>query len=388
MYDERSTITSKINGKTADEYTKEFLDGLNQPSNIKPKSEADSAGAKKSVDGKYIGDLNDKLLSYNPSLIYPVFEITDAYFNLYDTTYNELLKLYGEKVVSLFFSNTYRNTNTFTVKTDASDETIELLGEYKQSNDLSFYTRGLKFGMISTIKSNNNLTELLNLDKAMSPDLYSTSEKLLQPYLTKFVENYIDGMMNKESIKTLENRREFLTTALDSLNFITEFEEDGKIEGTTYYKTTLSGFTNEAFYKEYKPIINFIKDNHTKLSSKVDSLSIGFNYSSIDTTTLKEILSVFLQGEVKNIVDLYKKDVKNFPEKITKKITEKLNKFIEVPKPVKLKYGKVPTYDVNKKVNYMVNVTETTTDELFTEPLKKIMNFQNKLGTTLNYYKK
>ena len=387
MYDERSTITSKINGDSADKFTKEFLTAINQRPNTKPKSEADSAGAKKGAEGKYIGNLSNKL-SYNPSLIYPAFEGTKTYFDLYDKTYNELLKLYGEKVVSLFFSNTYRKTNIFTVKTEGSDVPIELLGEYRPSDDLSYYTRGLKVGMVSAIKSNNNLTELLNLNNAMAPSLYSNSEKLLQPYLVKFVENYVDGMMDKESIKNLEKNRQSITSILDSLNFITEFEEDGKITGTTFTKSSLSGFTNDEFYKEYRPIINFIKDNHTKLSTKVDSLSIGFNYASIDTTTLKEILSVFLQGEVKNIVDLYKKDTKNFPEAITNKINEKLTKFIDVPKPVKFKYSKVPTYDVNKKVDYMLNVTETATDPSFIDSLKKIMNFQNKLGDTLNYYKK
>jgi hypothetical protein len=387
MYDERSTITSKIDGKNSEDFTKEFITFLNERTNKVPKSNADSAGAKKGAEGKYIGNLTDRM-SYNPSLIYPAFEGTKAYFDLYDKTYNELLKLYGEKVVSLFFSNTYRKTNIFTVKTEGSDETIELLGEYSSSNDLSYYTRGLKVSMISSIKSNNNLTELLNLDNAMVPSLYSNSEKLLQPYLIKFVENYVDGMVDKESIKNLEKNRQSITSILDSLNFITEFESDGKIEGTTFTKSTLSGYTNDVFYKEYKPIINFIKDNHTKLSTKVDSLSTGFNYTSIDTTTLKELLSVFLQGEVKNIVDLYKKDTKNFPEATTNKINEKLTKFINVPKPVKFKYGKVPTYDVNKKVNYMLNVTETATDPSFIDSLKKIMNFQNKLETTLNYYKK
>jgi hypothetical protein len=387
MYDERSTITSKINGKSADDFTKEFLTAINQRSNTKPKSNADSAGAKKGTEDKYIGNLSDRM-SYNPSLIYPAFEGTKVYFDLYDKTYNELLKLYGEKVVSLFFSNTYRKTNTYTGLTDNGTYTINLLGEYSSSNDLSYYTRGLKVGMISSIKSNNNLTELLNLDNAMAPSLYSNSEKLLKPYLIKFVETYVDGIVDKESIKNLEKNRQSITSILDSLNFITEFEADGKIEGTTFTKSTLSGFTNEAFYKEYKPIINFIEDNHSKLSSKVDELSTGFNYASIDTTTLKELLSVFLQGEVKNIVDLYKKDTKNFPEATTNKINEKLTKFIDVPKPVKFKYGKVPTYDVNKKVDYMLNVTETTTESSFIESLKKIMNFQNKLGDTLNYYKK
>jgi hypothetical protein len=387
MYDERATITSKINGKSVDEYTKEFLDGLNLPSNTKPKSEADSAGAITNIQGKYIGNQGEKL-SYNPSLIYPAFEGTKAYFDLYDKTYNELLKLYGEKPVSLFFSNTYRKINTFTVKTDGADETIELLGEYKVSDDLSNQTRGLKTGMVTAINT-NDLTDILNLSGVIPSSLRSTSEKILQPYMIKFVEGYIDGMMNKESIKNLEKYRQSVTSTLDSLNFITQYGSDGKIEGELFTELYLnvSEFSSTNFYKEYSPIINFIKDNHTKLSGKVDTLSSGFNPSSIDTATLKEILSVFLQGEKKNIVDLYKNDSKNFTDKIISKIDDKLKKFIETPSPVKFKYSKVPTYDVNKKVEYSYG-TPTNEVGYDTEVLTKIMSAQNKLGTTLNYYKK
>ena len=384
MYDERATITSTINGKNAEDFTKEFINFLNVRTNTVPKSGADSSGAKKGVQGKYIGTISDKM-SYNPSLIYPAFEGTKAYFDLYDKTYNELLKVYGEKTVSLFFSNTYRKTNTFKVKTNSSDETIELLGEYSPSNDLSYYTRGFKVAMVSAIKS-NNLTEILELNSTMSPSLYSNSEKLLQPYMISFVETFIDGMMDKESIKNLEKYRQSLTSVLDSLNFITEFESDGKIDGKIFTQLPLNGFTNEAFYKEYKPIVNFIKDNHAKLTSVIDN-SIDFNQTTINTATLKELLSIFLQGEKSKIVDLYKKDKINFPEKITTKIDNKLTKFIETPKPVKFKYGKVPTYDVNKKVDYTFG-TETTEVTYDTDILTKIFNFQNKLGDTLNYYKK
>lgn len=384
MYDERSTITSKINGKSADSFTKEFLEFMNKRSNTNPKSNADSAGAKKGVEGKYIGNLTDRM-SYNPSLIYPLFEGTKAYFDLYDKTYNELNKIYGEKTVSLFFSNSYRKTNTFTVKTNGGDETIELLGEYAPSNDLSYYTRGFKVAIVSAIKA-NNLTELLELNSTMPSSLYSNSEKILQPYMIKFVEGHIDGMMDKESIKNLEKFRQSLTTTLDSLNFVTEFECDGKIDGKTFTELPLDGFTNEAFYKEYKPVVEFIKDNHTKLTSKINN-SLDFNSTSIDTATLKELLSIFLQGEKKNIVDLYKKDTKNFNEKITTKIDGKLTKFIVTPSPVKFKYSKLPVYDVNKKVDYTFG-TPTTTVTYDTEVLTKIMKIQNKLGDTLNYYKK
>lgn len=379
MYDERSTITSKIDGKSAEQFTKEFIDFINKRSNNVPNSNADSAGAKKGVEGKYVGNLTNKM-NYNPSLIYPAFEGTKAYFELYDKTYNELLKLYGEKTVSIFFSNTYRKTHTFTGSTFGS---IDLLGEYNVSNDLSYQTRGFKVGMASAIK-NNNLTDILNLSGVIPSSLHSNSEKILQPYISNFVEKYIDGMMDKESIKNLEKYRQSLTTTLDSLNFITEFGYDGKIDGKTFTKVQLMGFNSTDFYKEYQPAIKFIQDNHSKLTSKI----VDFNPTSIDTTTLKEILSVFLQGEKKNIVDLYKKDAKNYPDKITTKIDEKLTKFIEIPSPVKFKYSKVPTYDPNKKIEYEIGTPEATTDENFTKPLTMIMNIKNNLGDTLNYYKK
>ena len=84
---------------------------------------------------------------------------------------------------------------------------------------------------------------------------------------------------------------------------------------------------------------------------------------------------------------MYKTDTKNFTEKITTKIDTRLENYIVEPSPVKFKYGKVPTYDVNKKVDYTFG-TPTTTVTYDTEILTKIMNFQNKLGDTLNYYKK
>jgi hypothetical protein len=385
MYDERATITSKIDGKNSEDFTKEFLTSLNMRTNNVPKSNADSTGSKKKIEGKYIGNLTDRM-SYNPSLIYPLFEGTKAYFDLYDKTYNELNKIYGEKTTSLFFSNTYRKTNTYTGITDNGTYSINLLGEYTSSNDLSYYTRGFKVAMVSAIKL-NNLTEIINLDRVIPTALHSNSEKLLQPYMVKFVENHINGMMDKESIKNLEKYRQSLVTTLDSLNFITEFESDGKIEEKTFTELPLNGFTNEAFYKEYKPIIEFIKDNHPKLTNKIDN-SIDFNSTTIDTTTLKELLSIFLQGEKKNIVDLYKTDSKNFTEKITTKIDNNLNKFIQTPESVKFKYGKLPVYDVNKKVDYTIGTPTETTDPDFVAALTKVMSIQNKIGDTLNYYKK
>jgi hypothetical protein len=392
MYDERATITSKINGKSADDFmrqeffTKDFLDKINERVNKVPKSEADSAGAKKSVEGKYIG-VDGQKLSYSPSLLYPVYEKTNAYFESYDKTYNELLKLYGEKPISLFFSNTYRKVNTFTVKTDGSDETIELLGEYKVSDDLSNQTRGFKTGMVSAINS-NYLNDILNLTEVIPEPLRLHSEKLLQPYMIKFVEGYIDGMMDKSSIKNLEQTRESITTILDSLNFITQYGSDGKIDGQSFTEVYLNvtEFNSAGFYKEYSPIVKFIKDNHTKLTSKI----VDFTPSTIDTATLKEILSVFLQGERKNIVDLYKNDAKVtkiFTEKIINKIDDKLKKFIVTPSPVKFKYSKVPKYNKDKKVEYSYG-TPTNEVAYDTEVLTKIMNAQNKLGDTLNFYKK
>jgi hypothetical protein len=386
MYDERSTITSNINGKSADDFTKEFLAVFNTRTNTVPKSNADSAGAKKGAEGKYIGNLSNRI-SYNPSLLYPLYEGTKSYFDLYDKTYNELVKVYGEMTTSLFFSDAYRKINTFTGVTETESETysINLLGEYQTATDLSYYTRGFKVAMVSAIKS-NNMTELLNIDNVLAPSLYSNSEKLLQQYMVNFIETFIDGMMDKESIKNLEKNRQSITSILDSLNFITENEVDGKMEGTTFTELPLNGFTNEAFYKEYKPIVNFINENHSKLTDKIDN-SLDFNSTSIDLATLKKLLSVFLQGETKNIVDLYKQDTKNFPEKITNKINKNIESFIEKPSAVKFKYGKVPTYDVNKKVDFEFG-TPTTTVTYDTAVLSKIFNFQNKLGDTLNYYKK
>jgi hypothetical protein len=390
MYDERATITSKINGKSVDKFMEEeffdekFRAKLNELINKKPKSDADSAGAKSGAEETYIGNQSDRM-SYNPSLIYPAFEQTKAYFELYDKTYNELVKVYGEMATSVFFSNNYRTINTFTGVTDSGTYNINLLGEYKGTNDLSYYTRGFKVAMVSAIKS-NNLTELLNIDNVLPTALQSNSEKLLQPYMVNFIEGFIDDMMDKESIKNLEKYRQNLTTTLDSLNFIAQYEVDGKIEGKTFYELPLNGFTNEAFYKEYKPIINFITNNHEKLTDKIDN-TLNFNSTSIDLATLRKLLSVFLQGEKQNIINLYKQDTRNFTEKIISKIDNKIEKFIEIPSEVKFRYSKVPTYDVNKKVDYEFG-TETTTVSYDTDVLTKIFNFQNKLGNTLNYYKK
>ncbi len=195
-------------------------------------------------------------------------------------------------------------------------------------------------------------------------------------------------MMDKSSIKNLEQTRESITTILDSLNFITQYGSDGKIDGQSFTEVYLNvtEFNSAGFYKEYSPIVKFIKDNHTKLTSKI----VDFTPSTIDTATLKEILSVFLQGERKNIVDLYKNDAKVtkiFTEKIINKIDDKLKKFIVTPSPVKFKYSKVPKYNKDKKVEYSYG-TPTNEVAYDTEVLTKIMNAQNKLGDTLNFYKK
>ena len=386
MYDERSEATNtKIGGEDADKFTKTFLEELQKRDGFQLTSKTDSSTANEVTQGVYIGgEPKDNKITYTDE-VNMIYSATGAYFNTFQTAYNKIVTEYGTNIASLFFSPTYRTVNGLTINKPSSTETITLLGQYKVSNDLSVLSRGFKSAMDTAIQS-TNLTSLFGFDKKMPNAILSNSETLLKPYVKKVVLDKIDKFSEIKSIKELESARNEVISAFDKVNFIVENEVDGKIDKEVYTQVSLSGLTNEAFYKEYSGVVDYIKKQHGDFFEDLEN-DINFNSPTINSTLLENLLSILLKDEKANIVKLYESDKTLFTDKIREKIGNVFSDFITTPKEKKFKLGKFPVRKNTNEIQFDTYGSTEMTDATRKEKLKKIFTKKNKLEGTLNYYR-
>lgn len=385
MYDERAKITSTINNKRAEDFTKEFLEKLSEKYKPERTAKNDSSKSFEVSQGTYIG------IKLNSNLFYDqliegdggIFKKIENYHNSYKVAVNEILKKYGEKMASLFFSSTYRTIKDLSID-GGTISTVELLGQYPLSKDLSYLSTSFKETVKTAIQS-NNCTQLMELDEAFPEKLVSNSENVLKPYLTDLVTKTIDSFVDIKSIKDVESSRNELITIVDKLNYLVQYQHDAKINDVTFTATALTGFVDEDFYNVYKKGIEFLEKCNQEFVSTLDN-SINFNNTTINSSTLSEILSIFLK-DVKwsEFSSIYSDPLfDNYKTKMNKKYSQ----FVDVKlKEHKFKDRKYPISKGTTILTYIAGSDSEITDGVEKDVLVKINGSFNKLGNTLNYYK-
>jgi hypothetical protein len=390
IYDERAQSTATlIDGDPKDKFTKSFLQDLQK----KPEyvMTADNTNKPKVSQGDYIGEYIPSTSGLGDiaylNLVNSVYKNVEEYFTKYQLAYNDIVKKYDTKIASMFLSPTYRTTSGMTVNTisgNTSTQTIELLGVYPTSTDLSYYARVLETEMLEFIEA-NDMTSLLGLNEAMLPEAVDYSNINLRNVLTSILKEVIGKFTENAALLDLESSRNKVISTLDKVNFIVENQGDGMISGTTFNFATLSGLTSSDFYSKYSSVVTYIQNNHSKLTDDLDN-SVNFNSLTLDNNLVYNFLSVLLQGYVDKITDDY---LSNSNSETALKVHEILTSFVKTPSEKKFKLGKTPVKKDDKGINYSIsNVDYLTDDSVKT----KLMNIKNNgrvdlVGATLNYYK-
>jgi len=381
IYDERATPTNtKIDGKDANKFTKEFLEKFDlQTNEAKPETLSPTNVV---TEGKYIGETNFLQIDYT-MLVLNIFENTKNYFKEYKTLYNIIVPMYGKKIANMVLSTEYRTINQYVVtKGDNSTINIPLFGLYKKGFELSKLIETFKIKMSETIGS-SNLCSIFGFDKEISPQSIDRANRLLIPYIKNLVNNKLTELNDTVGIKNFENKRNTLITSLDKVNFIVKYERDFTIDKEKYYEVELSGFTRNLLYKEYSYCIDYIIAKSTTMYADLDN-TINFINPTITTNDLSDILSVLVQKDKENILNLF---IGTFDDKTILRLSKKLVSFIVEPKQKIFTFDKFKDRTNDNQLMYEISTKTETTDENMISDGKKINSSVVDVKTNLNFYK-
>jgi bifunctional DNA-binding transcriptional regulator/antitoxin component of YhaV-PrlF toxin-antitoxin module len=387
MYDERSIPTNEtIGGVDAKEFTKDFLEKLlsDLP---KQKETPETQNTNKISEGKWIGTLSSATMDFTP-LLQPVFDNTDNYFKKYESTYNKMIKRYGEDIGTLLFTDTYRTIKQYDVYTTTSTtpgKTLSLVGLYKKNNELPILMRGVKSAMIAQL-DNTDLSLMFGLDKVLTPPKLAKSNEYLKPLITKIVEDKLNELIDTNPFSEFESVRDSLIKSLDYVNFLVKFGKDTMVMGEDVTDAILSGFTYDLLYNEYSSCIDYIEKNTPKMFVDLTS-TINFNTPTISSIEFERIMTVFLQEKINEIVKVYENDQTIFPENIRKKIRNKIEDFVKEIKDNKFKFSNFKKRKNSKEIKFTVTTNNLSTDATFNEESKKVHSDNVEVTDKLNYYK-
>lgn len=383
MYDERSKITSMIDGNDSEKFTKAFLEDIKKRPQNALKFQNNTEASLNLKKGEYIGG-NGETLRYS-ELVDSVHVRTNEFINSFKNNYESLNDKYGKKVASVFVASKYRKINKFDITVNGgTNSQITLLGEYEGINDLSQYSRGFKGAMVSKIQT-SNFINILDLKKIVPDNLSNDINEILKTNIESLVIETIDGFVTNQSIIDIVKSRNTLLESLNKVNFLTKIGFDSKISDTSYYYGTLEGFSPISFYNEFSGATEYIKTEFPKLENAIDSTSIDFESPIIDDSTFTEILSIFLNGRLDMTLTLIAGATLNAVN--MDKFKNKIDKFVSVPDKVKWKkISKMPVRSSSKKIEYTVT-EDSLTNPTIIEDANKLWAVKNKLGTTLNYFK-
>lgn len=367
VYDPRSTSTEDRTKFYQRTFTKEFLDGLNQRSDVTPKDNTKDmlTSTDTVVQGNYIGAIENNNTSLNyTSLVDDLYYQTEWYSKRYQQAYNYVLTNYDLKIGSMLLSPTYRTIHDYDVQIGASTDTIEMLGKYPLRYELEVLSKNFRDLLISGIET-ENITTIFGFHYDMSSYAQTQSENLLKPYLTKTITNIVDGISGAVNyIKSVETTRNQIIATLDKLNYIVEYSHDGKINNAVYTQANFTGLTPSDFYSRYSNAVAFLKNNHYKFTEDLDE-TYNFYSLTMSTSDFSYFLSVLLRDQkYKNeIVDLYRKDPKTFTDRMIRSIQNRLDRFM-LPVAEEKEFG-ITTYPVrlnNNTISYVVTSQATITN--------------------------
>ena len=409
MYDERSIATNEtIGGKPAAEFTKTFLESLNIPSQVSPK--ADPNPKTNNINESYIAaSQNGSDLIYTKN-IDEVFTKTKNYFDKYVSTYNNVVTKYGTEISTMLLHPNYReikNYDIYTLTSLTPGKTLQLFGLTKKGLETDFLLKGLKVGLVNFIDNSSTtyLSEMLGFEKEISGSisgskLIDMNEKILKPFFSTLTQTVLDESSNENLLTELESNRNDLVKSLDNVNFIVKFSKDSYVEGTKVTSSTLSGFTSDLLYNEYKTCIEYIETNTPKMYEDLNS-TVSLVNPIITQLQFEGIMKQLLftkYSDVENYFNnkpsapysnLLKIDSTLYPEKTVKKLLKRVEKFNEPTDKKKFKFTTFKNRKSSKDIKFKINVTAVETDATIIEESNKVHsdNLEVK-NNKLNYYRK
>jgi hypothetical protein len=390
IYDERSIATNKIiAGKDANQFTKEFLEDLQKRDNRTPEP-IENKVENTIESGTYIGELSANTLNYD-KIVDNIFTETNTYHLEFINNYNIIVQKYGKKLASMALSPTYRTINEYEItKGNNTTTNINIFGLYQKGYELEYLTR-LFINKLNTEIESTDLCAIFGFDKELPIGSIDRANKLLRPKVKEIATNTLTELSSKSAIKCLEEQRNKLITALDQVNFIVKYEKDIKIDKDKNNKDKnleiqLSGFTRDMLYNQYSSCIDYLTNNYSKLYSDLDN-SIDFLNPTITTLGMSEILSVILQNDKFNIISVFSVDKTLFNDKTTKKLTNRLDSFINIPKSKDFKLNNFKLRSNKNKLTYDILSETESTDQALIEDGKKIKSSVVIVKDKLNYYK-
>jgi hypothetical protein len=271
---------------------------------------------------------------------------TNEYFDKFKDTYNKLLNLYGNEILPLFISPTYRTINQLDVQNTINTTTqITLLGNYKKTRDFINLHGRLETKLLEKVSSSDH-NLILDLDMDAGSSKYERSRAIIDPYIKKTVTEFLTNIREEKLIKELETNRNKFIELVDGFNFIMETNgKDARIDGETPTVVSLTDFNVQKFYEQYDEAIKLVKDKHSMFTAELNT-SIDFADPSFTDDLYKQLLAFIIKKNVDKIIKEYENSPDNnlFDKNAINKIERRLNKFIKKALDTdekKFKYKKV-----------------------------------------------
>ena len=386
VYDYRAETT--VNQDELVKFNIDFLEKLNDISPQTEKIASLETSKDGKVDGLFIGNLNENKLSYN-KILKSVSESINTYHSLLKSSYNSLLTTYGEDLLPLFMSPTYRTNKTIDIQTGiSSTKQINLFGNYGGFSDFAnlFSRLDTKLTAKSTSMDHNNV---FNFNFAGSGSSKADrSSKIIDPFIKSEVASFINKIKEDKTLSKVESTRNNIIRDIDKLNYILSTNGvDTKLEKETFVSVQLNNFNASTFYDNYKSLIDVMEKNYSTFSEDIGG-TIDFNSPQVTDEIYSKILSIILSqtGKIDAIINLYNNssDKKYFDENTIEHIKKRLDKFIKgsIPKEKKLKYkeaqyGKTPNSDV-EVFEFTVGATITSQQEAVVKKIHSETNNSTK----------
>jgi hypothetical protein len=388
MYDERAESTNtKIGGKDANEFTKEFIQSLN--ATIIPPTGLKDSNGKEFIEGQYIGTLNNNKIEYT-TLVTDLYKNVEPYFSSYESMYNNLTSIYGSKITNLIVNKTQRTITNYAIYSNVNIFTIiSLFGNFKETTPLSksievLVTRVKTYMELAENNDKYYILKWLDIDKIIPDNLKDYYINLGNFFHDNF-DNKVSTIPTEKIVKDYEDVRNNLITSLDKLNFIVKNGSDYKFEKNKTYKLIIPDISSNTstIYNQYKPCIDFITNNESKMYSKLDN---SLSNEMTDSTIMDIIYSLYnndYTNELDNIeseIDMSNQNNVKIIDEVRKKLLKKFYK----TKSIKMGFDKAPTIKNSNSTSFTYS-GEILDDN---EDIKKIFATQYNDKQILNYYKK
>jgi hypothetical protein len=399
MYDERSESTNtKIGGMDANEFTKEFIQGLNDKL-FPPTLLKDSSDKNNVSEGQYIGALiDDSALDYT-TVIDNLYKNTSQYFVSYESFYNSVLTKYGKHLANLVSNKDYRTINVYDVETGGDVTTLNLFGFYPKDSSLPSLCNHTADSLKSYLDGLNvedkyYILKILKLEDTIPLNVKDDVANVLHSYVIEMIPTKMIDLSTFKNITDFENNRNELIKSIDNVNFITKYARDVKIEKEKVTKNTykLDGTTDEQrkvnFYSNYSNCIEHIKKNTEKMYSKLDT-SINFLNIQFTFEIAEDIIRVLFYDDKTSMVGRIGATLPTPDNDLLDKITKKLNQSLYQPSEINIKFSKDPVRKNDKQIKIDLEpMGESPETEVSVDEIKKLFGLPNNVTDKLNYYRK